>query len=335
MENNVGKYYYSQDGGEPIRLRGIRQQDGTEQCIFQDPNQPLGHAAAKIYSVEETHKLTSIAPQLVAYRLEFKDAPIYDNLYIVIEPYSEEDENQLSVAIQVYEAMSSNKESQRGVLHIFAFHKHLDAVSYFRDMCNYQEAEVGPRTNLYYNDSYRFVMESTFRDWEDDLVYSLSYSRDRFREIRKMNPADTIGKTSLGNLPSFINIVMRRLLKMHTLKEDQVKRLTRFSENRLFTRLVASDLAGILNTETSISIYNSMYVDSDPVLQQTFSITPWNFRTDLARIKRDNPSYNMVLAKVEMEIPQVYVLLYRQKPVEFRESQQTGFSQEEMAKLIL
>lgn len=350
MTNNLGKWFYVSDLTEAakpdtykfLRLMSIRcPYEGKTVC---DTETNLMVALSDSYligpTVDKDYLLncyTAISPQLVAYYIEFKDAPAFDSLYIVLEPYDLESEEQLSSAISVYPALSTLRYAAND--HVFACHKRRDAVEYFMDTKGYKECTVGPLVSIYYNDKPQTIVGLTLCTWTKEPWYStrrtLIANRNSFASLAKQEIDKDIKASSLAafhSLRTNIQAMHMNLLNLMPLTNKDVFRLHQFVEYRDLNDEALSVLTQILRFESKSNAVNEEEVINDVVFQKSIIIMQYDLNMDLENIKRNNRMYTLVLGKTTDNPRLTYIILYRRAPVEFRS--QTGFSQDEMVKLL-
>lgn len=349
MINNLGKWFYISNPTEAskpetykfLRLMNFRcpyegktvYDTETNYMVALSDNYIIGPTVDEDYLL---NNYTAIAPQLVTYYITFKDAPAFDSLYIVLEPYDLEGEKKLSSAISVYPALSTPRYAAND--HVFTCHKRKDAVEYLMDTKGYKEYTTGPLGSIYYNDKPQTIIGFSLCAWyEKTWVHTrkaLIEYRDSFASLAKQEVDKDMKSSSLAafhNLRTNIQAMHMNLLNLMPLTNKEVFILHQFVEDRNLKDEALSVLTKILGFESKSDAISEEVVN-DVVFQKSIIIMQYDMKMDLEDIKRNNRMYTLVLAKTTDSPMRTYVILYRRSPVEFRS--QTGFSQDEIIKLL-
>lgn len=352
MINNLGKWFYVTDPVEAEKpetykmLRVMHVREPYEGKIVCDTELPIRSSASSRDiigpTVDEDYLLkhyTAISPQLVTYWAVFKDAPAFHSFYIILEPYNLEDKQAIGAAISVYPAMST----LYGITpHIFTCHKRMDAVEYFRDMKGYKEYEAGPFAATYYNDTDATVMALSLYDWTKtapcQTMFKLLEYRNAFAVHAHVDIDPDVEHSPLTSFDFLKNHLMHmhsELLNIMPITQNGIRTLQRFVQDHdLDNRGCIEILTDLLWFESKTGTITSRDVIHDEVFQRSLIVMPYSMKMDLEKIKSNNPMYTLVLAKTIDHPMDFYVIMYRKAPVEFRSSNQTGFSQDEITKLL-
>jgi hypothetical protein len=116
----------------------------------------------------------------------------------------------------------------------------------------------------------------------------------------------TMDKSDIDNL---ITIVTHKRIESKS-QEDSLDKLLRFS-NKIPTYVI------------------------DPMIISTLFVLEYNDKIDLDQLKNDNRLYTIVIVRVRESLEgNAYVVMYRESPIELRQESNTGFSKEELSKLL-
>ena len=355
MINNLGKWFYVSDPVEAEKpethemLRVVRIREPYEGKVVCDTETDvkvgLSNSNAIGPTVDKDYILrhyTAVTPHLLVYHLSFKDVPAFHSFYIVFEPYDLEDKQAVGRAVDVYPSLSS--PITIGSYHTFACHKRMDAVEYFRDMKGYSGAyEVGPLAAIYCNDTPSAMLNLALYDWCKEApcntVTRLMEYRNAFAAQAKM----PIYPSMLESTNSALSALALQLAIMHShqlgimlVSKNEITALRGFVEDHKLEKDRLKALTHILEFEARSKGLSEEEVLKDEVFQRSLIVMPYSMKMDLEQIKSNNPMYTLVLARTtDLNLPaETYVVMYRRAPVEFRQPQQTGFSPDEMSKLL-
>lgn len=352
MLHNLGKWFYVSSFTEAekaetsklLRVMRVRKSgEGKEVCETElytraatSDRDDIGPTVDKNYLLEH---YTAISPQLVTYWVVFKDAPVFHSLYIVFEPYDLEDKQTIGAAISVYPAMST----LYGITpHIFTCHKRMDAVEYFRDMRGYQKYETGPAAAVYYSDTASTLLALSLYDWENHAPYrkmlKLTEYRDSFAALSHVDIDPQVKHNTMSTIFFLRSHLMRMhqfLLHIMPISHKEITTLCEFvKDHNLEKENTLLALTNLLRFELKTDSIYQEDVIADQAFLKSLIVMPYSMEMDLAKIKTNNPLYTLVLAKT-IEVPtETYVIMYRRSPVEFRTPNQTGFSPDEIIKLL-
>ena len=339
MEGNCGKYYYATNPNcttELVRLMetiGKDSEDHQATCAVDVPGTDLQFEWKSSYLKSN---YASIAPQLTTYLVNFKDAPIEDSLWLVLEPYHDGEEEPSDCRATIIDVFRTTIRRWAVPSFTFEHHKHKDALDYLLDVKGYEEAEVGPIWNVYYDENGMSLIRGVLRGFARKRhtfgdLRCLEEDRSMIIKTNGLKDDEVLGfKEGLGLLGCTIRENVYDLLNILRLRPEDVDALKAFTKDRVLTEEAQAALFKVVNYEDK-GTASSNAVD-DPVLQSSILTFDLTLKTDLSKVKSDNPLYTLVVAKAKMGKP--ILILYRRKPVEFRSSEQTGFTQQEMAKLL-
>lgn len=347
MEEDYGKYYYATNPNckvELVRLVDTIEEGGEQQVVCM-VKLPILNTEAYVRwdSSYLKSNYASISPQLTTYVAVFKDAPIEDSLWLIIEPYDTGDGESTinrAFAINVYSTLIYKGESEDRVVS-FDHHRHKDAFEFFRDMKGFKYAVMGSSFCAYYHDIAVGILRS-FRHWSDDEISIYNATIGRIKKdctaivkIKGLKPNDTIPfYIGFRRLSTAVSYCARQLLNIVPLSRKAIDALKAFTQDRVLTETVELTLCQILDHESRGNTYLADI--DDPILQSSLLVFDLTLKTDLDKVKNDNPLYTtvVVVPKPPTKKGKPYVIMYRRSPVEFRVPEQTGFSEQEMAKLL-
>lgn len=353
MGNNLGKWFYLNNRDKTtkpslhdrLRLMNMRDVDGetvcdTEIAYSMVPSDDClrGPVVTADYLL---NNYSSVAPQLVVYWVRFKDAPVFDSLYIIIEPYNLEDKECMAAALSVYPALSFPDCAD---YYVFACHKRMDAIEYFKDMKGYKEYEAGPPGAVYYNDKWSTILSLALNKWCKARSYGwwwaqrlLIENRDTFAKLANIEIPEIMHKRNLciRALGTRLQAIQRIFLNLMPISNREIDSLCNFVQRHDLNRSgCLQALTKLLRFEAKSDDISEDEVVKDLVFQKSIIVMTYSMMMDLEKIKSNNRLYTLVLAQTTDYPMAVYVIMYRRAPVEFRQPQQTGFSQDEIAKLL-
>lgn len=354
MGNNLGKWFYVSNKNEAakpstrklLRLMNMREVDGETVCdttvnlkIAMSDDYISGPVVKADYLL---NNYASITPHLVTYWIQFKDAPAFDSLYTVIEPYDLEGEDGVAAAFSVYPHLSSPDCTDN---YVFAWHKRMDAVEYLRDIKGYKEYEAGPPGAVYLNDKGRTILSFALYHWGDVRHYGwhwcvnrLLENRDTFAKLANVKISEVMQKRKywgMHMLETKLQTAQRIFLNLMPISNDEILSIRDFVESHDLNKTgCLQALTKLLRFKAKSNDVSEDEVVNDLVFQKSIIIMPYSMALDLEKIKSNNRLYTLVLAQTTDTPIEAYVIMYRQAPVEFRQPQQTGFSTDEMSKLL-
>ena len=302
----------------------------------------LGPEDKIIYKMTEEELNTnyvSIAPKMIAYLVVTKDESIMHCVQLVIVEYDPNLQKKRFVnatTISIYEALSSYFSStqvwrDRGFR--FFDDKWLTDLSLDKQY----KYKIVEQIAIYSTDDVDFLLENTLYRFEPDKD-KLIQTRDEFMKTghTKLTTAMMTKDEAFFNLRSIVDNEMNRVLAVMPITLQDVMNLKEFTMHRSFDKEeIVNIVAKVIEFEkdpymnikaTPSEIYE------DLVMKNSLIIFPYSFKTDLDKIKNDNKLYNMVVGKCETG--QVYVIMFRKAPIEYRKEEETGFTQEELKKLV-
>lgn len=339
MEGNCGKYYYATNPDstpELVRLERVIGHDDESHhsiCVVRRSGTilRLDWLASHLKS-----NYASIAPQLNAYFVSFKDAPLEDSLWMVLEPYNSGEDDPIDPRATAISVLRLLVYKGPGISVTFEHHKHKDVLDYARDMKGYMDADVGGVWHAYYKDDALETVANAYRlytvprgvyasicGWRNDYERIVKTKRLSAEEVRGFES----GLVMLGDV---VRDAIDTMLNILWLEPEDADALKAFTKDRTLTEEAKVALLKTVNYEDKGTA--SWDAVDDPILQSSILTFDLTLKTDLSKVKSDNPLYTLVVARAKKRKP--LVILYRRKPVEFRTSEQTGFTQQEMAKLL-
>ena len=337
MDIDVGKYYYLTSLNKAEELPNLvrKRKDGTYQSYDEK-------FESQCFKLEENIKndYVAVAPQFVAFLISWDKAPIYHHLSVLFEKYDvEDDRNPFRVAnLDVLYGM-------RWIIHDpvvgIDYPDPKLALSRLTDE-EFEEAnEKGCKILQsycgYYNDTVDTIMDNTiYQEYHSfkDLIRERDYSRqfDPYKEHMMMNEdqarlalKDHFGY-SIGMVLSGYNVMSLESRYIEALRDFvRTKSIDSLHKEVVLKRILSFDLKSFDEAIIGGAFY-------DPVFRQSLMLFPYSLKTDLKKVKTDNPSYNIVM--VRDEFGKVYVVMFRRQPIKCRQAAETGFSHDELARLL-
>lgn len=131
--------------------------------------------------------------------------------------------------------------------------------------------------------------------------------------------------------------VLDRSMKTLTLTENEIVKLLNIT---VFKNIKTKDeqdaLTKVLTAGYGFNVPASINLN-DPNIKNTLTIMKYNLSLDLEEIQRLNRQYTMVIARTEPQDDgsgNTYIIMYAETPSQFKLPSVTGFSRDEMAKLL-
>lgn len=337
MRENRGKVYCRIEGKDvlpiTVRLMEVNEKDGETVCTIETIPY-LCYDCSVDYLLSN---YVAVAPQLVEYLVVYKDAPIADSLYLVIEPYSKDgfESAKQAVVINLFKAILTPNPMHRFAMIAsdFSLRRPRDGIEFIKDVKGYKDAVVGDVWHVYYDDPNQIGLVEALRGNDQAQKALELFLKDkeaqeqlkRYESISSKNDDLIKAKLLWCKLASYATAC---LLGTFPIKQRWIELIKQFVQTRTMDNEVQTALRHVL-------LYSGNSADSvnDPVFQSSilvFLLDPT--KIDLEQVKRENRLYTVVVAKTEKH--RAWVIMYRLQPIEFRVPEQTGFNEQEMAKLL-
>ena len=275
---------------------------------------------------EELQNYIAIAPIFQASLITMPDTYIDNAFKILFEPYRTGVTDNIlfehGVALNVYKAAVHGIDDL--CINTYSYPTNVDS-----EELNAIYNQNGEQSNIlyfYYDDLAHGVISAINMDNGFSLidhVYNTMFT-DNQRKLISITDA-------IDNTLHCVDTAMNMIMGTHTMDKSDIDNLISIvTHKRIETKSQENSLDNLLRFSNKIPTYVI-----DPMVINTLFVLEYNDKIDLDQLKNDNRLYTIVIVRVRESLEgNAYVVMYRESPIELRQESNTGFSKEELSKLL-
>jgi hypothetical protein len=278
------------------------------------------------FTDEERQRYIGISPKYQVSLIKI-ETDRYENIFkIIFEPYrvvvDDKIEFEYAYSLNVYKAITTGIPDLS--INMYSYPSNVDS-----EELNAIYNTGGEQSDIlyfYYDDMAEYILSSIDLNQGYSLidhVYDKMFS--------KMIKSGLGREEARYNLLKCINASINLITGCHTMTEEEVDNLITIVSNR---RIDSKDQVDSLNKLLSFTNKITTY-EIDPIIIQTLFVLEYSDKLDLDEIKSKNRLYTILIVRTAKRIEgAAYVVMYREPPIEFRKESNSGFSTEELVKIL-
>ena len=315
--NRYGKKFYKSDDKKDLPDK-IRQKGLNE---FVD----IETGKSVIINEESLQRYIAISPIFQASLVKIKTNSLTNVYKILLEPYNrnrivEDSDFVYGVAVNVYEAMYS------GIVNL-AVNQYSYPANTDSEKLNSEYGDGGEQSNImyfYYDDSVYDVLKAIDKDQDFELldhIYNTIIPKESMPIFK-----------CISNFERCMNAAIDTVLNTLTMDEDEVQSLIGIVKtNSIDNKFKLDALDKLVRFQNRIDTYTI-----DNSIPNTLFVLEYSDKLDLDEIKNENRLYTILIVRTLVGIEgKAYVVMYKEPPIAYRPSTNTGFTPEELSKLLL
>jgi hypothetical protein len=317
-----GKRFYLADGRTDLPKK-IRQWSKRE---FLKANDRGSSKSIINITDAELQSYIAIAPVFQASLIKMPDTSIDNAFKIIFEPYRNSVTDNIlfdhGVAINVYKAALTGIPDLS--VNTYSYPTNVDS-----EKLNAIYNTNGEQSNIlyfYYNDLAHGVISALNMDNGFSLVDHVRDTVFTPKQREEVSISDAINNTL-----KCVNVAMNMVMGTYSMHKDEIDNLISIvTHKKIDSKSQADSLYKLLKFNNPIPTYTI-----DPMIIDTLFVLEHSDKIDLDQLKNDNRLYTIMIVRVREGIEgKAYVVMYREPPIELRQESNTGFSKEELSKLL-
>jgi hypothetical protein len=277
-------------------------------------------------SDSELQEYIAISPKIQVSLVKLDRGEIHNRFRIIVEPYrtkiSDTMDFEYAVGVNVYRAILHGIPDLAN--YKYSFPSNVDS-----ETLNKTFNDGGDQSSMiycYYDDLAHGVISAISMDQKYSLV---DHVRDTmFTESQRKEISIT---KAVENLKYCINAAMDEVMGSYTMKLEEVEALIDIVKTKMVdTSIKKKALEHLVRFQNKINTYTI-----DQMIVDTLFVLKYNDKLDLSQIRNENRLYTMLMVRTVDGIKgKAYLVMYRESPITMRKEENTGFSMQELSKLL-
>lgn len=277
-------------------------------------------------SEEELQSYVAISPVFQVSLIKMPDVRVDNTFKLIFEPYRNGVTDNIlfehGVVLNVYQAAVCGLSDI--CINTYSYPTNVDS-----EKLNAIYNNKGEQSNIlyfYYDDLAHGVISAINMDNGYSLVDHVYDTMFTDQQKKDISIADAV-----NNVIKCVNVAMNMIMGTCSMHKSDIDNLISIvTHKRIESKSQRDSLDKLLRITNKIPTYVL-----DPMIVDTLFVLEYNDKIDLDQLKNDNRLYTIVIVRVRESLEgNAYVVMYREPPIELRKESNTGFSQEELSKIL-